>query len=100
MKQTIEEAAKDQLYWNYRCESNAEYDSIEVRLDAVKRDMVEFAKSNFVKDFHIQGMYSEEEVLNIAGQVFAMTTLNNCEDPYPLFIQWFRDYKKKKNGTT
>jgi hypothetical protein len=95
MKQTIEEAAKEYVYGQCAIPGNTKsYDAF------MHIAFITGAKSQSAKDFHTQGMYSEEEVLNIAGQVFAFTTLNDGKDPYFLFKAWFEEYKKKKNEST
>jgi hypothetical protein len=80
MKQTIEEAAKQ--YAKSQGDDNS-FNHFSMG-----------AHSQASKDFHTQGMYSEEDVNKILTSLYE-DTLNT--DSYICTDLWFEEHKKKRN---
>lgn len=106
MKQTIEEAAEE--YAENSCSllyDKDKYSKYEI-IEFTKTDFITGAKSQASKDFHTQGMYSEEEFKMAfkAGENFGrqevlwdMDRLTQEECTHNDYDVWFEDYKKRKN---
>ena len=86
MKQTIEEAAKEYM-------EKGNYSGY--------GGFVAGANSPEAKEFWQQGMYSEEDVREIATDFFRYwyNTISGTNTDEGFSI-WFEEYKKKKNGST
>lgn len=90
MKQTIEEAARQ-----HRINANNDHYNWKREEEA----FIAGATSPEAKDFHTQGMYSEEELETIACNFFSHHLWNDNASPDHItvcFNKWFEDYKKKK----
>ena len=87
MKQTIEEAAKE-----YKNEVNSFPD----RGMYAAEDFYAGAHSNSAKNFHTEGMYSEEEVRKIATDFFYHWWNTEGINTLEGFDEWWKEYKKKK----
>ena len=91
MKQTIEEAAEE--YKKF-----PEQTQVEDEKEWARLDFIAGAKSDASREFHTQGMYSEEEVAKITIDFF-IYWWNRKEgtNAYEGFADWFEEHKKKKN---
>jgi len=90
MKQTIEEAAN-----NYTEGWSGEGDVF----SKVEQTFIDGAMSPEAKTFHTQGMYSEEEVLKIIEALHNDWILGENGEVIE-FLDWFEEYKKKRNGNS
>ena len=93
MKQTIEEAATNYAYGQHNIPGHTK------KMDLFDRiAFITGAKSQAAKDFHIQGTYSEEELMD-----FALFYYNHQGRPLlwgkNLFIVWLEEHKKRKDET-
>lgn len=107
MKQTIEEAAKEYANKSYshitKVKSVALSNKIYDKRETCEKSFINGAKSQAAKDFHTQGMYSEEEVKKIALYFFSFNLWPHINTDRPTennFDIWFTDYKKERNVTT
>lgn len=108
MKDKLEEAAILQLEETYHIETKNEFDAITLNLNSVVNEMIEFAKSSEVKDYHQKGLFTEEELKVFARRCWnasddfreeldrIMSGNSNFDKPHsPNFKQWFDEHKKK-----
>lgn len=88
MKQTIEQAAE--------AEFTKAYTNYKVR----RMGFSVGAKSEAAREYHTQGMYSEEEVSDIAIKFFYHWYNSPGNNTQAGFYEWFENYKKKRDATT
>lgn len=82
MKQTIEEAAESRI--------TKQYTAYKVR----RAGFITGAYSEAAKEFHTQGMYSEEQLRKLLNIIYDKW-VDDLQNMYKSFDEWYDTYKKK-----